>query len=402
MTTWIIEPRDPLIVRDGRPFGPDPGARATSLPFPFPSTTTGGVRTRAGLKEGIFETTLIDQVKEIAVRGPLLVELSDKGEIEHWFAPAPADALIFGPSSDDEAVEGNEAKRPLECKPLVPLEFAEKPLTNLPEPLLPVGLPKSDPRKPAKAPPRFWFWASFEQWLLDPFEVKPLTATDLGHNGPRPESRMHVRIDRATQTSEEGRLFQTSGLEFIHSHPSPSFGARLGLALSVNTQAAAGVADLAQTIAPLGGERRLVHWRESSQALPACPDEVKARIVKDRACRVVLLIPAHFEQGYRPTWLLEPRCGVTPTLAAAAVPRPQVVSGWDFALDKPKPSRRLAPGGSVYFLKLNQDAGPAAVEQWVDTLWMHSISDDEQDQKDGFGLAVLGCWSGQAYVWEAA
>ena len=39
MTIWLVEPRDPLIVREGRPFGPDPGAWATSLPFPFPSTT---------------------------------------------------------------------------------------------------------------------------------------------------------------------------------------------------------------------------------------------------------------------------------------------------------------------------------------------------------------------------
>ena len=48
MTRWIIEPLDPLIVRDGRPFDPTPGARARSVPFPYPSTTTGGIRTRAG------------------------------------------------------------------------------------------------------------------------------------------------------------------------------------------------------------------------------------------------------------------------------------------------------------------------------------------------------------------
>ena len=59
MTTWIIEPHDPLIFRDGRPFGPNPGARAKTLSFPFPSTTTGGVRTRAGLDKdkGTFITT---------------------------------------------------------------------------------------------------------------------------------------------------------------------------------------------------------------------------------------------------------------------------------------------------------------------------------------------------------
>jgi CRISPR-associated protein Cmr3 len=50
MTVWIMEPHDPLLVRDGRPFGSNPGARARSLLFPFPSTIAGGMRTRAGLR----------------------------------------------------------------------------------------------------------------------------------------------------------------------------------------------------------------------------------------------------------------------------------------------------------------------------------------------------------------
>src|SRR5262245_27015821 len=102
MRTWIIEPRDPLIVRDGRPFGPIPGARAASLGFPFPSATAGGVRTRYGLSRGEdFEDpqkkpSLIATVRQLAVYGPLLVELKhDSGDIARWFAPAPADALLL-------------------------------------------------------------------------------------------------------------------------------------------------------------------------------------------------------------------------------------------------------------------------------------------------------------------
>jgi len=95
--TWIIEPHDPLIVRDGRPFGPDPSARAISLSFPFPSTTTGGARSRAGLNsDGTFDLSQIGRVKQIKVRGPLLVQLSQSGEnIEEWMVPAPADALLL-------------------------------------------------------------------------------------------------------------------------------------------------------------------------------------------------------------------------------------------------------------------------------------------------------------------
>ncbi|HZQ09120.1 MAG TPA: type III-B CRISPR module-associated Cmr3 family protein, partial [Anaerolineae bacterium] len=56
MSVWLIEPRDPLIFRDGRPFNPTPGARAISLPFPYPSTLAGAVRTRVGQNEnGVFD-----------------------------------------------------------------------------------------------------------------------------------------------------------------------------------------------------------------------------------------------------------------------------------------------------------------------------------------------------------
>src|SRR5438105_12533871 len=85
-TIWIIEPRDPFIARDGKPFGV--GVSAATLPFPFPSTTTGGVRTRAGLASGSFidsngrpNVKLITEVKEIATCGALLVELDEDGEI---------------------------------------------------------------------------------------------------------------------------------------------------------------------------------------------------------------------------------------------------------------------------------------------------------------------------------
>ena len=48
---YRVEPRDPLMVRDGRPFSVDTdGAR--SLDFPPPSVLAGMVRTRVGLTEG--------------------------------------------------------------------------------------------------------------------------------------------------------------------------------------------------------------------------------------------------------------------------------------------------------------------------------------------------------------
>ncbi|NTV66005.1 MAG: hypothetical protein HGA65_21065, partial [Oscillochloris sp.] len=57
----------------------------------------------------------------------------------------------------------------------------------------------------------------------------------------------------------------------------------------------------------------------------------------------------------------------------------------------PKATRRLAPAGSVYFLRL---AGTEdAIRAWVEQTWMQCVSDNQQSRDDGFGLAVLGIWN---------
>jgi len=371
MPTWIIEPRDPLIVRDGRPFGPTPGARAASLPFPFPSTVAGAVRTQAGRDtNGVFDKQRIEEVKKITVSGPLLVELNEVNAIRRWLIPAPSDALLL---DLDPPLKGRAI-----CKRLVPLCLPPGAQTNLPNGLKPVGLTCPTPCKPVRGP-RFWSWDRFSQWLISPQEAE-VTLAEMGHDGPVPEQRTHVRIDPNTSTAEEGALFQTHGLEFTQY-------ARQRLALAVITDRV-----LHPNLTPLAGERRLVSWRQSRETPPACPAEVRDAIKQNAACRVVLLTPAHFVQGHYPDWLLQPHAGVSPVLVAMAVQRARVVSGWDLEWERPKPTRRLAPAGTVLFLQLQGD--PAAIVQWVDGLWMQCVSDAEQDRRDGFGLAVLGTWSG--------
>ncbi len=385
MSIWIIEPRDPLIVRDGRPFGPTPGARAASLMFPFPSTTTGGVRTREGLDaDGRFQFSEIPRVKEIGVRGPLLVELDPTtGEIAQWLAPAPADALLL----DVEPLDPTRAM----LKRLVPLELLPQASTNLPSGLSLLGMPKPDPRKPCGKAPRYWNWRQFEQWLLSPQDGE-VTLAHLGHTGPAQEERMHVSIDPAMQTAAEGALFQTRGLEFTRKENWSR------LALAVETDAL----NLKAGFAPLGGERRLVSWRLSSQSLPSCPAALRADTIKHRHCRVVLLTPAHFLGGSQLSWLISQREGVTPSLHAMAVNRPQIVSGWDLdpKNNRPKPTRRLAPAGTTLFLRLDGD--DTSIEEWIDATWMHCVSDEDQDRRDGFGLAVLGVWDGSVKLMEVS
>lgn len=389
MTIWFIEPRDPLIVRDGRPFDASPGAQATSLAFPFPSTTTGGVRTRAGLVDGIFDKSKIDVVKTIKVRGPLLVQLTqDETDFDpdKWLAPAPADALLFG------------EKEQVTCERLVPLQpFAESQTDfdqNNTGNLALVGMEVTNLHKPAKEVPQYWYWDQFQKWLIKPSDFsnqRELDTSTLGHNGPKREYRTHVSIDPEKGVARDGDLFGTSGMEFTHTGTTKEKHIdefrQLALAVVVEENL-----DIKEGLTGFGGERRFVRWRKSASDLPQCPAKIEEAIVRDHACRVHLLTPACFKEGYRPTELEALRNGCKPTLKAIAIQRPQVVSGWDLATGKPKSTRRLAPAGSVFFLSLEGNDG--AIKNWIKQIWMQCISDEETDRNDGFGLAVLGTWSG--------
>lgn len=403
MTIWIIEPHDPLIVRDGRPFGPDPGARASSLPFPFPSTTAGGIRTRAALDDnGLFkfpnDQEQLNRLKQLRVRGPLLVQLAAEGSdiaSNQWLVPAPRDALLF---PAEPAATGEPSAL---LQQLVPLQLPQDAQTDFDQrELMLVGQSSYDERKPLNEAPRYWYWKTFQTWLGNPssFNGAVQRLSDLGQTGPLREQRLHVSIDADKEVAKDGMLFETSGLEFT----TPGKGEqrlknaqRLALAVAVDDSEqftpCAGLAGF-------GGERRIVSWRKSSADLPPCPSGLEQTIVTNKACRVFLLTPACFEEGYRPGWLLKEaaKYAVAAALKAIAIQRPQVVSGWDLALRKPKPSRRLAPAGTVLFLSLQ--GSDTAISDWVKSIWMQCISDNDENgqaRNDGFGLVVLGAWSDQ-------
>ena len=404
MKTWLIEPRDPLIVRDGRPFGATPGARAATLPFPFPSTLIGAICTRAGRNtDGVFDRSKIPELRKIALRGPLLVQLNsqNENEIADWFVPFPADALLLKARTEDEA----------DIKRLTVLDVDPR-LTSLPSNLLPVGMPIPDSGKPHPKAPRFWRWDQFKQWLFDPKD-QTIKLSDLGIEGLPQQSRTHVKIERrnddvplspgvlsASQTAEEGALFQTRGLEFTHLSKSENLSTAKRFALAIATDAAAITGGFDAT----GGERRMSAWQVGKCApgedllASDCPPEVLNTIPQENGrvvwhCRLVLLTPAHFNQGSQPDWLINAQQNVNVEIKAMAMNRYQVVSGWDFEKNEPKSARRLAPSGAVFFLNLTGEA--TAITAWAKDTWMNCISDEETDRRDGFGLAALGNWNGK-------
>ncbi|GCF10227.1 type III-B CRISPR module-associated protein Cmr3 [Dictyobacter arantiisoli] len=420
MSIWIIEPHDPLLFRDGRPFGASPGAIARSLPFPFPSTIAGGLRSQMGLDDqGRFRFTEkeeLEHLKKVGVRGPILVQLPQKAqEKARWLVPAPLDALPF------EIKKGEaEEKQPTRftIEQLVPLTPLAEVMTDLDtgeqtqQSLWLVGLPNHRSEKPSTNTPAYWYWERFLAWLENPKTDcwKTITAPALGIKGPATEERVHVAMDHQTHTGRDGFLFATSSLEFTANEkteqqeeeqqpPSLAQARQLGLAVIVDEKKDINDEALLQPqygLGCLGSERRLVNWSPSQENIPCCPDTIKQSIIANSACRLVLLTPAYFAQGYLPQWILNRPQAIKPQLKAMVNKRPQVVSGWDIVKKERKQSHRLAPAGTILFLELQGDE--PAIEEWIDEIWLHCISDDDngptpdQYRLDGFGLAALGTW----------
>lgn len=389
MAIWTIEPYDTVIFRDGRPFNATPGAKATTMPFPFPSTIAGGVRTRAGLDQrSYFHASRINEVKTISIKGPFLVELDENANISNWLFPAPSDVVLLKVEKDDKKAQ---------IKKLIPIEIPKGAYTDLEisfSHLTLVGMVSSAPQKPHGKAPRFWYWDKYKDWLLDPNDKENIIIDQYGHNGASIETRTHVKIAQETQTAEEGALFQTSGLRFIHStnsEPTLLESSLKRLAIALETKAS-----IPEGLASLGGERRLVTWQKSNISLPfeKCLKDIYNKIAETGTCRVILLTPGYFEEVLNPLYLLESRDGVKPILKAVAIARPQIISGWDFEHNHPKPTRRLAPAGTVFFLNLGTK-DKNLIKNWIDDIWMNSISDTKQDRLDSFGLAILGAWSGE-------
>ncbi len=374
MNTWLIEPRDPVIFRDGRPFNPTPGTRAKSLPFPYPSTLAGAVRTRAGQNEqGVFDTRRADELRQVGICGPVLVEIDQPNG---WYFPTPEDCVVLQSAKeiDEKMAERLWAR---------PTSLGINELTNLKDDLELISINPVRRGKAHPNAPRFWKWEKLAKWLESPADDEhQINLDELGILGLPRENRIHVKMQAGLHTAESGMLFETSGLEFVGVGNN-----KVSLyALAVETEAS-----LSKGADFLGGERRLVNWREGDN-FPACPKQIKDTIRSTKHCRLLLATQAIFEKGYLPSWLASCTPGVTVRVRAAAVPRYQAVSGWDFKEKHPKASRRLAPAGSVYFLELSGD--DAAIEQFVESIWLHNISDAEQDRRDGFGLALLGTWNG--------
>lgn len=420
---YCVEPLEPLVARDSRPIGNNSG-RARSLDWLTPSVLAGAVRSELW-RLGVC--TELDVLKSVKVSGGFLIANDElcfpfphdaligkpEGVTQRCFRVRPmysASQGVYLPPSETENVDRQSTDLLARVARLKSFRFCSADLGD-----------DGENFKPDMVAP-LWPGKVMNMWLDESVSLDDFC--DLvkknGQKGAWQDERVHVRIDGANGTAEKGILYSSVGLDFVRkmlsqaptSSPDDpdeddendgkiveySEGA-----LSVRVDF--GKVDASRLpksfCAPVGGDRHLAQFTrcdEDGKTMWACPDKT----LKGTHLRMILTTPALFAGGWLPGWINPQTCKgdvpgteicsggpVSVTLVSTVLGRWKPVSGWSYEDQKPKPLRRMAPEGSVYFFIADKELD---AEQWQ-VLWLNSVSDDEQDRADGFGLALWGDWS---------
>lgn len=359
MKLYEVRVRDTLVLRDNRPMATGAG-RAATMEMPWPSTTAGLARTRLATNaRGEFSASEreIEALRAVEVLGPWLLEDGSR----RVFFPAPRDILWF----HDEA-NGRVARR------LVPIPREDDMLDGHDgeSKLALVGFEPgtATPLKPIPGP-RYWSWDAIHRWAQGGSAPDPLGPEVL--TGLPEEERTHVAL-KETRVHEDGQLFATMQRRYVSADGDAMRVFSIGFGVGDDR-------DLAPGLVAFGGERRVATLARTEGSLP--PFDA-SRFKDARRLKVLLLTPGIFTEGAVPTKFATP--DGDPSVVAAIVARPEVVSGWDFERRRPKPTRRVVSSGAIYWIDVTGlDAAKVARH-----LWFRPVSSSTRDRADGYGLAV--------------
>lgn len=335
----FVEPLDVLMLRGNRLYG-DPGSYGDSLMPPWPSAAAGAIRSAMLSSEGVdLEAFGRGDIKHPSIGTPRepgsftmaafhLARRSSSGKPEPLFAP-PADIVIT-----------RDAAGTLAASRMLPRAPATGLLCSAPLPLAPMLA------ETRRAKPEAGYWLSAEGWRRylggqSVQQAQLVPRADLWHF----DDRVGVGLDAKTRSAADGRLFTVRAIAM---RPGVGFAGRVD-----------GAKLPSRLTLRLGGDGRAAHL--SSDVAVSWPRPDFAALCKAGRARIVLTAPGIFAAGWLPTGVVgqvpagQPMRfelgGVCANLVAAAVPRAEVVSGFDLARRQPKPAQRAAPSGSVYWLE---------------------------------------------------
>lgn len=376
MTDVFIEPIDVLALRGNKLFG-DAGSYGESLVPPWPSVAAGAIRSMLLARDGDPA-----QFASGAWRHPALGTPSEPGPftvtafhlarkhgdgVEPLFAP-PAD-LVIEPEVD--------ALVPRCMRPTVPA--AGLACSN--------RLPRlSVLAQEKRAKPRTGLWLTAAGWRAylrgETIGSDHLVARD---DMWKSDFRIGIGLSAATRHVEEGKLFSADTVAF---KPGRGFAARV-----------AGVDLPADAALRFGGDGR---GARMSIAKIEWPQPDFDAIARTRRARMVLTTPGLFERGWLPTGMVPDPDGtfrfdlhgVRAHLVCAAIPRAEVVSGFDLAGWRPKPALRAAPAGSVYWFEEIEATSEALGKLVKIGLWPAELHNDTR-RAEGFNRMTFAAYGAE-------
>lgn len=380
MQYYWIDALAPLVFRNAKPF--EAQSDTNNIVFPSPAVAAGLLRSVSAQQQkdfkGNFDTKAL---RQIAMGGVFLAQKDDavSGSLK-LLVPAPIDAVYphdehgvwqrYQPQSFDPDEWGCDLN---EIYPDLQLLFLDE-----------------NPKSKASSPTQFWAFSDFLKW----HNGENLTVKETEQNGitqPLVDVRTHIAINDDTRTNQEGSFFQTAAYDFANRRK-PTGGwetQRLGFVIASKC-----VLQNDNDLVRFGGEGRLSYLQKI--ALPA--DTFRQPEINSRYIKLILLTPAIFAQGWLPNWLNQndltgelPHTSLKVKLKAAAVERWQPVSGWDLEKNKPKPMRKTVSAGAIYWLEI-QNHQDFDIQKELKKLAYQSVCDDEQDQRDGFGIVAVSEW----------
>jgi CRISPR-associated protein Cmr3 len=377
-TSAFIDALDVLTLRGNRLFG-DPGSWGESVMPPPPTVAAGALRSHLLARDGVDLAAFArgaashpavgsrDKPGSFTLAAFQIARRRADRRVEPLY-PVPADLVVSGKG------EARRIERLLPTR----IDALEGSATL---PLWPV-LAEADER--GKPETGLWLTGKgLRAWMAGkPIDtVRHVVATD---SLWKTEARVGVGLDAARRRADDGKLFSLQAV---------SFTAGVGFAVQVQG------APLPASMLRFGGDGRGA-WLEPCTV--DWPEPDWEAIAQAGRARLLLTSPGIFERGWLPTGAGNPSgkqgapfglCGVRARIVAAAVPRAQVVSGFDLARWQPKPAQRAAATGSVYWLE-DLDATPEALRKLAERgLWTEAQYNDDLRRAEGFNRVALAQWS---------
>lgn len=376
-TDAFIEALDVLSLRGNKLFG-DPGSWGEAWMPPPPSVAAGALRSHLLVHRGVdladFAKGAVsdpqvgspDQPGAFTLAAFQLARRKADGRIEPLY-PVPADLVVHEKEGERRVVSLQATRVDAALKGSAPL------------PRWPVLAEGAERSKPVGG---LWLTSGgLRAWMagraIEPNEHL-VESSELWNL----EARVGLGLDAHKRRAEDGKLFSLQAISF-----------KQGTGFAVRVLGA----ELPAGMLRFGGDGRGACLTAASVDWPELKPEYYEAIAKARRARLLLTSPGIFERGWLPTGAGEADPtrgapfalnGVRGRIVCAAVPRSQVVSGFDLARWRPKTAQRAAPAGSVYWIE-DLEATPEALCKLVARgLWTDDAYERDPRRAEGFNRLI--------------